>query len=53
MLSYAIIFLVIALVAGFFGFYQVEHTAVSIAKILFAIFIILFILSLFRSQGLI
>jgi uncharacterized membrane protein YtjA (UPF0391 family) len=46
MLYYAIVFLIIALVAGFFGFFSVAGIAASIAKILFVIFIILFIASL-------
>lgn len=49
MLYLAIIFLLIALVAGFFGFYSVEHAAVTMAKVLFFIFIILFVLSLIRG----
>jgi uncharacterized membrane protein YtjA (UPF0391 family) len=46
MLYYAIVFLIIALVAGFFGFFGVAGLAAGIAKILFVIFIILFIVSL-------
>lgn len=46
MLYYAIVFLIIALVAGFFGFLGVAGLAAGIAKILFVIFIVLFIASL-------
>lgn len=46
MIQLIIIFLVIALIAGFFGFYNVEHAAVGFAKVLFFIFTILFILAL-------
>lgn len=46
LIQLVIAFLVIALIAGFFGFYSVEHTAVGFAKILFFIFVVLFILSL-------
>lgn len=46
MLNYAVIFLVIALVAGLFGFTGIAAGAVEIAKILFFIFIVLFVASL-------
>jgi uncharacterized membrane protein YtjA (UPF0391 family) len=45
-LQLAVVFLIIALVAGFFGFYNVEHTSVGFAKIAFFIFLVLFLLSL-------
>lgn len=41
--------LVIALIAGFFGFYNIKHTAVDIAKILFVLFLALFVLSLVKT----
>ena len=43
MLKWAGIFLLIAIVAGIFGFTGVESGAVQIAKILFGIFIFLFL----------
>ncbi len=46
MLMWAVIFLVVAIVAGLFGFRGVASSAVGIAKILFAIFLILFLISL-------
>jgi len=46
MLVLAIIFLIIALIAGLFGFRRVENVSVTIAKWLFFIFLILFIASL-------
>lgn len=46
MLRYAIIFLVIALVAAALGFGGIAGTATGIAKILFFVFIILFVASL-------
>lgn len=46
MLRWALIFLVIALVAALFGFGGVAATASGIAQILFYIFLILFIISL-------
>lgn len=45
MLGWAIGFLVIALLAGLFGFRGVEITAINIAQLLFFIFLILFIIS--------
>jgi len=45
MLRWTIIFFVIAFVAAIFGFTGIAAGAVSIAKIIFYIFIILFLLS--------
>ena len=50
MLNYAVIFLLIALVAGVLGFGVVAGTAAYIARVLFAIFLVLFIASLIRGQ---
>ena len=46
LLSWAVVFLVIALVAALFGFGFVAGTSVEIAKILFYVFIILFFVSI-------
>jgi len=46
MLSWALTFLIIALVAAFFGFTGVYVAAAGIAKILFFVFLVLFIVSL-------
>ena len=46
MLYYALIFFVVALVAALFGFGGIAAGAVEIAKILFFIFLILFVVSL-------
>ena len=46
MLRYAIIFFVVALIAGVLGFGGVAAGAAGIAKILFWIFAVLFIISL-------
>jgi uncharacterized membrane protein YtjA (UPF0391 family) len=43
MLKWAMVFLLIAIVAGIFGFTGVEEASASIAKILFGIFMVLFI----------
>jgi uncharacterized membrane protein YtjA (UPF0391 family) len=46
MLYYAVVFFVIALVAALFGFTGIAASAVEIAKILFYIFLVLFVVSL-------
>ncbi len=46
MLTWAVIFLLIAIVAALFGFREVSGIATGIAKVLFFIFVILFIVSL-------
>lgn len=46
MLRWTMIFLVIAILAAVFGFTGIAVGAASIAKILFYIFIVLFLLSL-------
>jgi uncharacterized membrane protein YtjA (UPF0391 family) len=46
MLTWAIIFLVVALIAAVFGFGGVASAATGIAKVLFFIFVVLFIISL-------
>ena len=46
MLRWALIFFVVSLIAGFFGFTGVAQGARSIAKILFFIFLIGFLISL-------
>jgi uncharacterized membrane protein YtjA (UPF0391 family) len=46
MLSWALAFLVLALVAGLFGFTTVAGTAYGAAKILFFVFLALLIISL-------
>lgn len=45
MLQWAITFLVIALIAAVFGFGGIAGTAVGFAKILFFVFIVLFLIS--------
>jgi uncharacterized membrane protein YtjA (UPF0391 family) len=46
MLYYAVVFLLIAIVAGVLGFGVVAFAAAGIAKILFFLFLIMFIVSL-------
>ena len=50
MLNWAITFLVIALIAAVLGFGVLAGTAMEIAKILFFVFIILFILSFLMGR---
>ena len=51
MLYYAVIFLIIALVAALFGFGVVASTAAGVAKILFFVFLIMFLASLVMGMG--
>jgi uncharacterized membrane protein YtjA (UPF0391 family) len=46
MLRWAVIFLIIALVAAVFGFTDVAAASAGIAKILFGIFLFIFLLAL-------
>ncbi|QDT02019.1 hypothetical protein K227x_03900 [Rubripirellula lacrimiformis] len=46
MLGWAMTFLIIALIAGVLGFGVVAGTAASIAKILFVVFLVLFVIGL-------
>jgi uncharacterized membrane protein YtjA (UPF0391 family) len=50
MLSWALTFLVIALIAGVLGFGVVAGTAATIAKVLFFVFIVLFIVGLLMGR---
>jgi uncharacterized membrane protein YtjA (UPF0391 family) len=49
MLHWALMFLVIALVAGVLGFGFIAGTAAWVAKVLFLVFLVLFIVSLFAG----
>ena len=49
MLHYAVVFLVIALVAALFGFGGIAAGAVGIAKILFFVFVVLAVLTFVAS----
>lgn len=46
MLYWAVIFFIVAIIAAVFGFGDIAAGATSIAKILFFVFLILFVLSL-------
>jgi uncharacterized membrane protein YtjA (UPF0391 family) len=43
MLKWALIFLIIAIIAGIFGFSGVAQASATIAKVLFGIFLVLFV----------
>lgn len=50
MLSWALMFLVIALVAGLLGFFALGGLAMWIAKVLFVVFLIGFVISLISGR---
>ena len=50
MLYYALIFLVIALLAGALGIWALAGVAATIAKILFFVFLVLFLIGLFSGR---
>ena len=50
MLRWALIFLIVALLAGVFGFWGLEGTAMQIARILFLVFLVLFVISLVTGR---
>lgn len=50
MLSWTIIFLVIAIIAAIFGFGGIAGSAAWIAQVLFILFLILFVISLFMGR---
>ena len=43
MLKWAFVFLIIAIIAGLFGFTDVEAASATIAQLLFGIFLVLFV----------
>ncbi|MGA7296624.1 MAG: DUF1328 domain-containing protein [Rhodanobacteraceae bacterium] len=50
MLSWAIGFFIVAIIAAVLGFGVIAGTAATIAKILFIVFLILFVVALFRGR---
>jgi uncharacterized membrane protein YtjA (UPF0391 family) len=50
MLRAALLFLVIALIAGALGLFRVEFLAGEIAWVLFVVFLLLFVVSLFMGR---
>jgi uncharacterized membrane protein YtjA (UPF0391 family) len=51
MLGWAVTFLIIALIAGLLGFGVIAGTAAEIAKILFLVFLVLFVVSLLFGRA--
>lgn len=51
MLNYALVFLVVALLAAVFGFTGIALAAAGIAKILFFIFLLFFVVTLIMHMG--
>jgi uncharacterized membrane protein YtjA (UPF0391 family) len=50
MLSWSIFFLIITLAAALLGFSSIAGAAAEIAKILFGVFLVLFVISLFFGR---
>ncbi|BDC49579.1 UPF0391 membrane protein [Bryobacterales bacterium F-183] len=50
MLHYSIVFLIVAIIAGLFGFGVIASTAAGIAKILFVVFLVLFLASFLMGR---
>lgn len=50
MLSWAVTFLIIALIAAVFGFGFIASTAMGLAKILFFVFLVLFVVALLMGR---
>lgn len=50
MLSWSVFFLIIALAAALLGFSTIAGTAAGIAKMLFGVFLVLFLVSLFFGR---
>jgi uncharacterized membrane protein YtjA (UPF0391 family) len=50
MLSWSIFFLIIAVAAAVLGFSTIAGAAAGIAKILFGVFLVLFVISLFFGR---
>jgi uncharacterized membrane protein YtjA (UPF0391 family) len=51
MLYYALVFFVVAIIAGLLGFGAIAFAAAGVAKILFYIFLVLFLVSLITHLG--
>ena len=51
MLRYSLLFLVVALIAGVLGFTTLAGTAISAAQLLFFVFLVLFVATLFLGRS--
>lgn len=50
MLRWSLVFLVVALIAGLFGFTEVMGASWMVAKVLFFVFLVLFVISLLMGS---
>lgn len=50
MLHWTLMFLIIALIAGALGFFAIAGAAASIAKVLFFVFLVLWLISFFSRR---
>jgi uncharacterized membrane protein YtjA (UPF0391 family) len=50
MLRWAILFLIVAIIAGVFGFGGIAAAATDIARLLFVVFLVLFVIALFMGR---
>ena len=50
MLRWALIFLIVALIASAFGMWNLEGTAVYIAQVLFVVFLVMLVISLIAGR---
>ena len=50
MLRWAILFLIVAIIAGVFGFGGIAAAATDIARLLFVVFLVLFVIALFVGR---
>lgn len=50
MLRWAILFLIVAIIAGVFGFGGIAAAATDIARLLFVVFLALFVIALFMGR---
>ncbi len=53
MLKWSVIFLIIAIIAGLLGFTTIAGTSIAIAKVLFFVFLVIFIISLIAGGALV
>lgn len=51
MLYWSVVFFIVAIIAGVFGFLGIAQTAAGIGKVLFFLFAVLFVLSLIAGIG--
>lgn len=50
MLRWSLLFLIVALIAGFLGFWRLEGLAMWMAQAAFLLFLLMFVLSLFAGR---